>query len=67
MNDKIKKSLNDYYLTLESEDEQNDFNNKYGQLLSIEPDLYMCGVWLPEGTYFSPIMEGINDYLYIKY
>jgi hypothetical protein len=28
---------------------------------------YMYGAWIPEGSYFSPELEGFNKYLYIKY
>lgn len=39
----------------------------YDDKNKITKSLYMYGAWVPSGSYFSPELEGINKYLYIKY
>ena len=39
----------------------------YDEKNKITKSLYMYGAWVPSGSYFSPELEGINKYLYIRY
>jgi hypothetical protein len=61
-----------YYLVEVNDGNVEVVNNKLGYVGDKEANKitktnYMYGAWIPEGSYFSKEMEGINKYLYIKY